>query len=51
MLERADRSGERYTLVPDRQKLKGVFYDFAANDRSLVAGLKERDSRAVQPAE
>ena len=38
ILERADRSGERYTLVPDRQKLKGAFYDFAAENKSLAAG-------------
>jgi hypothetical protein len=38
ILERADRTGERYTLVPDRQKLKGAFYDFAADNKSLAAG-------------
>jgi hypothetical protein len=38
ILERADRSGERYTLVPNRQKLKGAFYDFADDDKALVAG-------------
>ena len=38
ILERADRSGERYMLVPDRRKLKGAFYDFAAENKSLVAG-------------
>ena len=38
ILERADRSGERYTLVPDPRKLKGAFYDFADENKSLVAG-------------
>jgi hypothetical protein len=38
VLERADRSGERYTLAPDPRKLKGAFYDFADENKSLVAG-------------
>ena len=38
ILERADRSGERYALVPDPRKLKGAFYDFADENKSLVAG-------------
>jgi hypothetical protein len=38
ILERADRAGERYTLVPDPQRLKGAFYDFADENQSLIAG-------------
>jgi len=38
ILERVDRTGERYELAPDRQKQKDAFYDFADHDKALTSG-------------
>jgi hypothetical protein len=38
LLERMDRSGERYKLEPDPRKLKGAFYDFADDGKTLAPG-------------